>query len=63
MASISPPLPMSARSITRTMQAQARFDAHFDGKNPAKQQPGLLDKILAVWSAPYKKMGGSFLRF
>ncbi|HWW06391.1 hypothetical protein [Collimonas sp.] len=59
MASISPPLPLS----TRAMQAQARPDMHFHGKNLTKQQPSLLDKVLAVWSAPYKKLGGSFLRF
>jgi hypothetical protein len=59
MASISPPLPLS----TRSMQAQARPDMQFHGKNPTTQQPSLLDKVLAIWSAPYKRLGGSFLRF
>jgi|GEM_PF-1235745 len=56
MASISPPLPLS----TRAMQTQARPDMY---KTPAQQQPSLLDKVLTVWSAPYKKLSGSFLRF
>jgi hypothetical protein len=60
---ISPPLPMSARSIASTMQAQARLDAQFSRKNIVQQKPGLVDKILAIWSAPYKRMSGSFLRF
>lgn len=61
---ISPPLPMSARSIAHTMQAQARLDARkFSKQRSIQQTPGLLDKILAVWSAPYKRMSGSFLRF
>ncbi|MDB5765396.1 MAG: hypothetical protein JWQ61_210 [Collimonas fungivorans] len=55
MASISPPLPLS----TRAMQAQARPDMY----KTTQQQPSLLDKVLAVWSAPYKKLSGSFLRF
>ncbi|SDX73108.1 hypothetical protein SAMN04515617_106114 [Collimonas sp. OK242] len=59
MASISPPLPLS----TRSMQAQARPDRHSHDKNLTKRQPSLLDKVLAVWNAPYKKMAGSFLRF
>lgn len=61
---ISPPLPMSARSIAHSMQAQARLDARkFSNKSAVQQEPGLLDKILAIWSAPYKRMSGSFLRF
>ncbi|WP_211461830.1 hypothetical protein [Collimonas silvisoli] len=59
MASISPPLPLS----TRSMQAQARPDMYSHGKNPVQQQPSLLDKILTIWSAPYKRLGSSFLRF
>jgi hypothetical protein len=45
------------------MQAQARPDRHSHDKNLTKRQPSLLDKVLAVWNAPYKKMAGSFLRF
>ncbi|AMP06375.1 hypothetical protein CPter291_4018 [Collimonas pratensis] len=46
------------------MQAQARLDARkFSNKSAVQQEPGLLDKILAIWSAPYKRMSGSFLRF
>jgi len=61
---ISPPLPMSARSIAHSMQAQARLDARkFSNKRTIQQEPGLVEKILAIWSAPYKRMSGSFLRF
>jgi len=59
MASISPPLPLS----TRSMQAQARPDMHSHDESLTKQQPSLLDRVLAAWIAPYRTIGDSFVRF
>ncbi|WP_211452109.1 hypothetical protein [Collimonas antrihumi] len=59
MSSISPPLPLS----TRSLQAQARADMHSHEKNLTKSQPSLLYKVLAAWIAPYQGMSDSYLRF
>ncbi|AMO98974.1 hypothetical protein CAter282_1072 [Collimonas arenae] len=60
MASISPPLPLS----TRSMQAQAHSDNSFHAIGSAvNARPSWIEKILTVWTAPYKRLSGSFLRF
>lgn len=59
MSSISPPLPLS----TRSLQAQARADMNSQDKNLNKSQPSLLDKVLAAWIAPYQGMSDFYLRF
>jgi hypothetical protein len=59
MASISPPLPR----LTRSMQTQACPDINFYSKNLTDEQPNWLEKVLAICSVPYKRLGGSFLKF
>jgi len=60
MASISPPLPMS----TRSMQAQARPDNYFHATDSAVNAgPSWIEKVLTIWTSPYKRLSGSFLRF
>jgi hypothetical protein len=45
------------------MQTQACPDINFYSKNLTDEQPNWLEKVLAICSVPYKRLGGSFLKF